>query len=92
MQRTLGILFKAFLVVLVVAWVGLIIAEYVIYTKDLPMLAVIYEERIDYDEEDGGGYVNIYYGLGYKRIEYRRPNISGKEFGHFFIKVRDKID
>ncbi len=89
MKNTLGIIFKALLLVLVVAWIGLIISEYIIYTKDLPMLVVVYEETLDnYDD----GQVRIYYGLGYKRIEYDRTSIRGKEFGHFFIKVRDKVD
>ena len=51
------------------------------------MIVLLKEETIPYD--DGRVYVN--YGLGYKSITYNRTSITGKEFGHIFIRVRDKM-
>ncbi len=87
MKRTLGILFKVLLVSVVVVWIGLILVEYFRYQDNDPMLVVLKEETLAYD--DGHVYVN--WGLGYKTITYERTSIYGKEFGHIFIKVRDKV-
>lgn len=87
MKRTLGILFKLLLVSVVVVWIGLILVEYFRYQDNDPMLVVLKEETLAYD--DGHVYVN--WGLGYKTITYERTSIYGKEFGHIFIKVRDKV-
>ncbi len=75
------------LVTLVVAWIGLILVEYFRYQDNEPMLVVLKEETIPYPD----GHVYVYYGLGYKSITYERTSIYGKEFGHIFIGVRDKI-
>ena len=87
MKRTLGILLKVFVLVLVVIWIGLILTEYLRYQNNEPMLVVLKEETLAYDD----GHVYVYYGLGYKAITYERTSIYGKEFGHLFIKVRDSI-
>ena len=87
MRKTLGIIFKALLVGLVISWMGLIMVESYRYKKDLPMLVVLNKDVKNYED----GNVTIYYGLGYKKIEYQRTSIYGKEFGHIFIRVRDKV-
>lgn len=87
MRRTLGILFKVLLVSVVVVWIGLIMVEYFRYQDNDPMLVVLKEETLSYDD----GHVYINWGLGYKTITYERTSIYGKEFGHIFIKVRDKV-
>ena len=87
MRRTLGILFKVILVSIVVIWIGLILVEYFRYQDNLPMLIVLDEETIPYED----GHVYVTWGLGYKTITYERTSIYGKEFGHIFIRVRDKL-
>lgn len=88
MKRTLGILLKGLLVTIVVLWIILILVEYFRYQDNEPMLVVLNSETIAYD--DGHVYVN--WGLGYKTITYERTSIYGKEFGHIFIPVREKIE
>ena len=51
------------------------------------MLVLLKEETKTYDD----GYVVINYGLGYKTITYERTNLKGREFGHLFIGVREKL-
>lgn len=87
MRRTLGILFKVLVVGIVIGWIGLILTEYFRYQDNSPMLVVLKEKTIAYD--DGHVYVN--WGLGYKTITYERTSIYGKEFGHIFIKVRETL-
>lgn len=87
MKKTLGIILKVFLVILVVAYIGLLFTEYFRYQRNEPMLIVLKEDVKNYDD----GHVYIYYGLGYKSISYERKSIYGKQFGHLFIKVKDKI-
>jgi len=87
MQRTLGIIFKVLLVLVVVVWLGLILTEYFRYQDNNPMLVVLKEEVIPYDD----GHVYVSWGLGYKTITYERTSIYGKEFGHIFIKVREGL-
>lgn len=87
MRKALGITFKILLVAVVVIWIGLIVVEYFRYQNDEPMIIVLKSETITY--EDGRVYVN--YGLGYKSITYSRSNITGKEFGHIFIPIREKV-
>ena len=88
MKKTLGILFKVLLVTIVVIWIGLILVEYFRYQDNEPMLVVLKEETISYDD----GHVYVYWGLGYKSITYERTSLYGKEFGHIFIPVREKIE
>ncbi len=66
---------------------GLILTEYYRYQEDKPMLVVLKEETLNYED----GHVYVYYGLGYKAISYERTSLHGKEFGHIFIKVKEKI-
>ena len=87
MKKTLGILFKALLVTVVVLWLGLVFSEYRHYKNNEPLKVVLKKEVIDYED----GHVYVYWGLGYKAITYERTSIYGKEFGHLFIKVRDNI-
>jgi len=87
MKKTLGILLKAFLIALVVAWIILILVEYFRYQDNKPMLVVFKEDVISY--ADGHVYVN--WGLGYKTISYERTSLYGKEFGHIFISVREYL-
>lgn len=87
MKKTLGIIFKALLVIIVFAWIGLILFEYTRYKKNEPMLIVLKEDTLSYSD----GHVYVYYGLGYKSIIYERVSLSGKEFGHIFTKVRDRL-
>ena len=87
MRRTLGILFKVLLVGIVIVWIGLILTEYFRYQDNNPMLVVLKEETISYDD----GHVYVYWGLGYKSITYERTSLYGKEFGHIFIDVRDAL-
>lgn len=87
MKKTLGILIKGIIILLVVAWMGLIIVEYFRYQDNEPMLVVLKEERKTY--EDGNVY--IYWGLGYKSITYERTSLYGKEFGHIFTRVREEL-
>lgn len=87
MQKTLGILFKTLLITVVVVWIGLILVEYSRYKKNDPMLVVLKEDVLSYDD----GHVYINWGLGYKTITYERSSLYGKEFGHMFIKVREEL-
>lgn len=87
MRRTLAILFKTMLVSAVVVWIGLILVEFFRYKDNEPMLVVIAEKTIPYDD----GHVYVSWGLGYKSITYERNSIYGKEFGHLFIKVREEL-
>jgi len=87
MRRTLGILFKVLLVGIVIVWIGLILTEYFRYQDNNPMLVVLKEETLAYDD----GHVYVSWGLGYKTITYERTSIYGKEFGHLFIKVREEL-
>lgn len=87
MKRTLGILFKVLLVSVVVIWIGLILIEYFRYQDNDPMLVVLKEETLSYDD----GHVYVTWGLGYKTITYERTSIYGKEFGHIFIRVREEL-
>ena len=87
MKKTVEIVYRTILIVVVVVWIGLIFIEYTRFQKDLPMVVLIKEETKTYDD----GYVVINYGLGYKTITYERSSIKGKEFGHIFIKVREKL-
>lgn len=87
MKRTLGILFKVLLVSVVVIWIGLILVEYFRYQDNDPMLVVLKEETLSYDD----GHVYVTWGLGYKTITYERTSIYGKEFGHIFIRVREEL-
>lgn len=87
MKKTLGILFKALLVTVVVVWIGLILVEYFRYQDNEPMLVVLHEERIPYED----GHVYVRWGLGYKTITYERTSLYGKEFGHIFISVREQL-
>ena len=87
MRKTLGIIFKVLLVTLVVVWIGLILVEYFRYQDNEPMLVVLKEETLAYED----GHVYVYWGLGYKSITYERTSIYGKEFGHAFIPVRDTL-
>ena len=87
MQRTLGIIFKVLLVLVVVVWIGLILTEYFRYQDNSPMLVALKKEVKEYDD----GHVYINWGLGYKTITYERTSIYGKEFGHIFIKVREGL-
>ena len=75
------------LVTVVVVWIGLILVEYFRYQDNEPMLVVLKEETLAYED----GHVYVYWGLGYKSITYERTSIYGKEFGHLFIKVREEI-
>ena len=88
MKKTLGIMLKVLLVTLVVLWMVLILTEFVRYQRNEPMLIVLKEETLNYDD----GHVYVYYGVGYKSITYERTSIYGKEFGHIFIKVRESIN
>ena len=87
MKKTLGLLAKAFVIILVIAYMVLIVAERVRYNQNLPMLVVLKEETINYDD----GHVYVYWGLGYKTIIYERTSFNGKYFGPFFEKVQDTI-
>lgn len=87
MKKTLGIIFKALLIALVVLWISLILTEYFRYQDNKPMLVVLKEETLNYDD----GHVYVYWGLGYKAITYERTSLYGKEFGHIFINVREKL-
>ena len=87
MRKTLGIIFKVLLVSVVVVWIGLILVEYFRYQDNEPMLVVLKEETLAYED----GHVYVYWGLGYKSITYERTSLYGKEFGHIFIPVRDAL-
>ena len=87
MKKVIEIAYRTLLVLVVVIWIGLIVTEYNRYQKGLPMLVLIKEETKTYND----GYVVINYGLGYKTITYERANLKGREFGHLFIGVRDKL-
>ena len=86
MKRTLGIIFKVFLIILFGMWIALIITEYTRYQHNEPMLLVLNEETLTYPD----GHVYVYWGLGYKSITYERTSLYGKEFGHIFINVREQ--
>jgi hypothetical protein len=87
MKKTLGIIIKSIFVLIVASWVILIVVEYFRYQKNEPMLVVLKEETKSYTD----GHVYIYHGLGYKSIIYNRTSIYGKEFGPFFIQVKEEI-
>ena len=79
--------FEVLLIILVGIWIAIIITEYTKYQRDEPMLIVLKEETLNYDD----GHVYVYWGLGYKEIIYNRTSFYGKEFGHLFIEVRDSV-
>ena len=81
-------MFKALLLILFVMYITLIFVEFDRYKKDLPMLLVLKDDTLTYDD----GHVYVYYGLGYKSIIYERNSLHGKEFGHIFISVRESLD
>ena len=81
------ILLKVIAVSLVVGWITLIVIEYFRYQNNEPMLVVLKSDTLSYDD----GHVYVYYGLGYKSITYERNSLYGKEFGHIFIGVREKL-
>lgn len=83
----MGTIFKVLFVVIIVMWIGLILVEYSRYQKNEPMLVVLKEETLNYDD----GHVYVYWGLGYKSVIYERTSIYGKEFGHIFISIRDSV-
>lgn len=87
MKKTLGILIKGLVITLVVVWIGLILVEYFRYQDNEPMLVVLKEETLSYED----GHVYVHWGLGYKSITYERTSLYGKEFGHIFIKVREEL-
>ncbi len=87
MKKTLGILLKVMAVLIVAVYIGLVITEYVRYQNNEPMLVVLKEQTLSYDD----GHVYVYWGLGYKSITYERNSIYGKQFGHIFIKVKEKL-
>ena len=87
MKRALGMFFEVLLIILVGIWIAIIITEYTKYQRDEPMLIVLKEETLNYDD----GHVYVYWGLGYKEIIYNRTSFYGKEFGHLFIEVRDSV-
>lgn len=72
---------------IVVSWIGLILVEYFRYQDNEPMLIVLKEETIPYED----GHVYVYWGLGYKSIIYERTSLYGKEFGHALIQVREAL-
>jgi len=86
-KKTIMILFKVLLVSVVVVWIGLIFVEYSRYQANEPLLVVLKEDTLTYDD----GHVYVYWGLGYKAITYERTSLYGKEFGHIFTKVREKL-
>ena len=88
MKQILGMAFKVLFIILVGIWIAIIITEYTRYQHDEPMLIVLKEETLTYDD----GHVYVYWGLGYKEITYERTSLYGKEFGHIFISVRESID
>ncbi len=88
MRKILSLVFKILLITIVVLWIGLIFVEAGRYKKDESMLVVLKEETLNYDD----GHVYVYYGLGYKKIVYERLSINGKQFGHIFTTVREKVD
>ena len=87
MKKALGMFFEVLFITLVGIWIAIIITEYTRYLHDEPMLIVLKEETLNYDD----GHVYVYYGLGYKEVIYNRTSFYGKEFGHIFISVRDSI-
>jgi len=87
MRKTLGIIFKAMVVLIVLLWIGLILTEYFRYQENKPMLIVLKEKEMTYDD----GKVYVTWGLGYKTITYERTSIYGREFGHIFIKIRESL-
>ena len=82
MKKNFKLLLKIFLVLLVIAYTSLLFVEYFRYRNDKPMMIVLKEKVKNYDD----GNVHIYYGLGYKSIDYQRKSIYGKQFGHIFIR------
>ncbi len=87
MKKIVGIAIRIIMILLVLAWVGLIIVEHSRYLNDEPMLVVLKEEVKTYED----GHVYVYYGLGYKAITYRRTSLYGKQFGHLFTKVKEEV-
>lgn len=87
MKKIIEVSYRALLAIIVIIWIGLIITEYNRYQKGETMLVLLKEETKTYDD----GYVVINYGLGYKTITYERASLKGKEFGHLFIGVREKL-
>ena len=66
MKKTIGMVIKTLLVLIVVLWIGLIMVEFVRFKNNEPMLVVLNEKILNYDD----GHVYVYYGLGYKAIDY----------------------
>lgn len=87
MKKTLAIISKTLLILLVAGWMTLIIVEYYRFQDHKPMLVAVKKQTLTYP--DGKVYVN--WGLGYKTITYDRTSISGYEFGHFLKKVKEKL-
>ena len=87
MKKLIMTILKVVMVLLVISWIILIIAESNRYKNDEPMIITLNEEIREYSD----GSVHIYYGLGYKKIIYERTSLEGKEFGSIFTKVKTEL-
>ena len=84
MKKVIGNIFKFLIILLIIAWVYLIAADYFRVQRGEYPKFCINETTKTY--EDGTVYGCI--GLGYKVFHYERASITAFEFGPFFIQER----
>lgn len=86
MKDVLKVIGTFLIIVLVACYFSLIALEYARYQRSYPMLVILKEK----ETKVKNGSIYEFYGLGYKKIIYDLDNFEGKEFGHLFIKIKDK--
>jgi len=71
--------------VVLIAWMIIVVIDYVKVVNQKEPMFCIKEEEIEYED----GTVNSCTGLGYKVYEYNRESYQAIEFGPFWAKVRN---
>lgn len=66
----------------VLAWVGIIVYDYIAVNNDKSPSFCLSTETKEYSD----GTVEICKGLGYNYYNYKRTSYTAKQFGPFFIK------
>lgn len=85
MKKVLGMIFKTLILVALVAWVIIVVSDYMNTLNEKPLKYCIKERVHDYGE-DGNVYECI--GLGYRVFKYNRKSLTATHFGPIFIKEK----
>lgn len=85
MKKVLVNILKMLIILLVIAWIGILFFDYFNTHQGKEPRFCIKEETKVYDD----GTVYICTGLGYKLFKYDRKSISAFEFGPFFLQERN---